>query len=189
MITGWRCWDISPNGHLWSPLNYGGDVEWPPGPMRAVCEAPVTRERHPVPDPECSCGFRSVPDLGGFCTVILWGHKLFLPKVVGLARIGGRTCAADAYGDPGSAIRAEWAAVAGPLHLGQPFAAAAPLLAGVYGADVILSDTDQLDWMSGAIAGDHAAWTASPASLGQRLYRPNREARRRAAALMRRFPR
>ena len=215
-VTGWRTWDISGDGTLWSPLNYGPDVAWPPGPLAAQCYAPAGREKHPIPDPSCSCGWRllttldalteglmTVRDASGTTRAIPLAEldrqesgspTMFIPKVIGLAASGGRTCDRDSYGDPDGTVRAQYAAVTGPLYLGQPFQRAAAAIADTYGADVILADVLQTAWIkglvtgSGGLAADMKLYAADPAQLGGRLYRPNRASRRRGAALMRKMP-
>ena len=205
-VTGWRCWDISADGVLWSPLNYGEDVPWEPGPVRAICEV---GGGHPVPDEGCSCGWRVMPALAAFvrsaCTDaagrpidldaldrIPLGQRprCFVPKAVGQAVLGGRTYGAYAYGDPDGAVRGELAMVTGPLYLGSPFGCAAALTAERYGADVVVSGLSQPQWMRRAFAGggglaeDARLYEHDPAALGDRLVRASPAARAANAFLL-----
>jgi hypothetical protein len=175
--VGWRCWDISGDGWLWSPLNSGDDVKWSFGRNTAVCER---RKRHDVPSGSCECGFRIMTDLAAFIHdcgfgrgVNVTGRVRWLPKVCGLCSLYGRIIGPDGVGDPPETLRGEVAMIRGPLFLGLPFQVAAQKLAERYAVPVIVANVPQREWIFGwQLARDWALWDENRDQLKGRMYLP-----------------
>jgi hypothetical protein len=176
--VGWRCWNITGDGVLWSPLNYGGDVQWEFGRNTAVCER---RKRHDVPSGSCECGFRIMTDLAAFIhdcghgrgCVNVTGRVRWLPKVCGLCSLYGRITGPDSVGDPPETLRGEVAMIRGPLFLGFPFKVAAQKLAERYAVPVVVANVLQGDWIfNGGLLRDLELWNNDRDALEGRLYLP-----------------
>jgi 8-oxo-dGTP pyrophosphatase MutT (NUDIX family) len=142
----WRCWDVGPDGSLYSPLNFGQHVFWLPNQwMTARCEA---AHDHAVPDEACGCGWRAMQHLPSFIASLALTREDFLPKVIGVVELGGRLAGRDRHGDPPGTTRAERAKVVGPVFMRKPFASSADGMSRGYGIDVVIADSDDdMAWL------------------------------------------
>ena len=145
-LTGWRYWAVvvtTDGARLVAPIATG--ATWSPGINRATATRCGSHGRHPMPSTgknPCQCGIRIVQSLTVLRAFVANPHVARGPLVAfAECNVWGRVAPFVPDDDWQYTLRAEFAEIAGPLHLAPTHAEHAEALAEHYGIEVQLDQT------------------------------------------------